>query len=130
MLLEEGLRGSLHYTHFRSPGRRFHGKRVPLKLALAITERRLVVFGGVATTALVNSDWTSPRWEALSVRLEDEDRLELLIDYDKLGEPKVSGQVAVRLRSPNARAIAAEIGERSGRGEIAGGGLEPPTSRL
>jgi hypothetical protein len=43
VLLEEGVPGSVRYTHFKAPGRSFHGKVTPERMAIGISRERFVV---------------------------------------------------------------------------------------
>lgn len=107
MFLAEGLRGSLRYRHFRAPGRRFHGKVVPVALALAITERRIVAYGGVAAGKLMDTAFGDSRLGAVTAHAPSGgDQVDFVIDYDALGEPGVSGEITIRVRTADAEAVA------------------------
>jgi hypothetical protein len=115
VLLEEGLRGSLNYKHFKAPGKRFNGKRVPMKLALAMTEKRIVCFGGVGAGKVIDSEWTAAGLDAVTVELESADKVAFHVDYDRMGQPKVSGLIIVRVQTPSAPLIAEHFNARRGR---------------
>jgi hypothetical protein len=117
VLVEEKLRGSIRYSHFKAPGKRFHGKIVPLRLALGISERRLVIYGGWASSELVDSPFDSPRFRAVDIELEDPERIVLRVDYSRMDEAEaagVSGEVTIRMRTANAASIAEQIRARTG----------------
>ncbi len=111
VLIEEGLGGSLRYTHFKAPGRRFHGKVTPERIGLGISEERFVLYCRSGRAELVDSPFSNPRLQAVEITAE-EDRLEILVDYDRLEVPKTSGQVRIRVRTPAAARIAAELRAR------------------
>jgi hypothetical protein len=50
LLLEEGLRGSVTYRHYRAPGRRANWSKSSLYTALAVTTARVVVASGRGKT--------------------------------------------------------------------------------
>ena len=109
--IEEHLHGSVRYEHFKAPGKRFHGKITPERIGLGISERRVVAYCRSGRGKLVDSPFTSPRFEMVTITA-DEDRLEFLVDYDKGDEPKFSGKVKIRIEHPDAAAIAREITSR------------------
>jgi hypothetical protein len=49
------------------------------------------------------------------VSLKGGDRVALLIDYDRAEVPKVSGQMTIRARTPNAARVVDELTSRLGR---------------
>ena len=112
ILIEEGLSGSVRYKRFRAPGKRFDGKIVPQTMCLAISERRLAVYGHSGRVKLVDTPFDDPRVGMLEVSLKDEGRLAILVDYDNGDVPKVSGQVTIVAKSPNAAAIVEELRAR------------------
>ena len=111
VVLEEGLSGSVRYRHFRAPGKRFHGKVVAMRMALAVTERRLVAYSSSGRNKLMDSPFDDPRLDALTVTAEG-DRLDFHVDYARMGEPKVSGEVTIRARTPAAARIAEHVSSR------------------
>ncbi len=113
---EERLRGRLTYMHFRAPGRRFHGKVTPLRLGLALTEKRFVIVTGLLRRELANSEFDSPHLAALEISLEGEDTVAIRIDYDRMGEPSVSGELTIRLTTPSAALVVDQLRERIGAG--------------
>jgi hypothetical protein len=117
ILVEEGLSGSVRYKKFRAPGKYFDGKVVPQTMCLAISEERLAVYGHSGRVKLIDSRFDNPRLGMLEVSLQDEGRLAILIDYDKADAPKVSGQLTIVAKSPNAAAIVEEL-----RARLPGGG--------
>jgi hypothetical protein len=114
VLLEEGCRCTLRYTHFKAPGRRFHGKVTLERGALAISERRIVVYCRSGRAKLVDSEFTAPNFRAAGISLDGDDKVLFDIDYDKLDVPNVSGRVALRVRTPDAARVVKEIEARVG----------------
>jgi hypothetical protein len=115
VLLEEGLHGSVRYRRFRAPGRRHHGKVTGERLALAISEKRFVVYCRSGTTRLIDSPLSDPRLSILEVSLERDDRISLRIDYDRAGVPEVTGEITIVLGTPNAATIVEQLRARLGR---------------
>ena len=105
VLVEEGLRGSVRYRRFRAPGRRHHGKVTAERIALAISEERLVVSCRSGTTALIDSSFTNPLLGAMDVTLQETGSVAIRIDYDRAGLPKISGAVTITVSTPNAPTI-------------------------
>ena len=94
--------------HFRAPGRRFHGKVTPVRVALAISKQRVVAYAGSGRAKLVDSPFTSPHFDMVEVRAVD-GRVELLVDYDRGMDRKISGRVLIRIHSPDAERIVREL---------------------
>ncbi len=117
VLIEEKLKGSIRYTHFKAPGKRFHGKIVPLRLAIGISERRLVIYGGWASSEIVDSPFDSPRFTAVDIELEGADAIVLRVDYSRMDAAEaagVSGELTIRIRTVNAATIVEQIRTRIG----------------
>ena len=115
VVAEEGLRGSIRYTHFKAPGKRFHGKVVPMRMAIAVSETRIVIYGGVGGPELVDSEFDSPRLAAVDFSVEDGDKLKILVDYDQMEEAeaaKVSGQIMITVTTTGASQILEQIQAR------------------
>jgi hypothetical protein len=117
VLVEEKLKGSIRYTHFKAPGKRFHGKIVPLRLGIGISERRLVIYGGWASSEIVDSPFDSPRFSAVDIALEGADAIVVRVDYGRMDAAEaagVSGEIAIRIRTVNAASIVEQIRTRIG----------------
>jgi hypothetical protein len=112
VLLEENLRGRIAYRRFRAPGRRFNGKVVWERMALGISEARFVLYCRSGRAELIDSPFSEPRWNAVDVSLVADDALSIHVDYDRMGEPKVSGEVTIRVRTPSAVRIVDELNAR------------------
>lgn len=103
LVLEEGLSGSVRYTHFKAPGKRFNGKVTPEMIGLGISEKRMLIFCRNGRGKLTNSEWTKPMLKACEAVLKDEETVDWRVDYDRIDEaPKVSGQITIRMSTPNA----------------------------
>ena len=112
VLVEENVSGSVRYSRFKAPGRYHNGKVVPQRFALVISEQRFVVYCRSGKTELVDSAFDEPNLRALEIAVEDTDRLILRIDYDKLAQPDVSGEIEIHLKTPKAAAIADQMNSR------------------
>lgn len=112
VVLEEDVSGSIRYSHFKAPGRRSHGKVVPVRMALAVTEKRLVAYSSSGRNKLMDSPWDAPNLRALTVTVEGDDTAAFHVDYGKLDEPKVSGEITIRAKTPNAAAVVGHVQAR------------------
>ena len=116
VLIEEGLTGSIRYANFRAPGKRFKGKITGECFGLGISERRLAVYCRSGRVKLIDQPFTEPRLSALDVSLEGEDKVALRIDFDRGVVPKVSGQMTISAKTPNAAKVVEELSSRLPRG--------------
>lgn len=117
VLVEEKLKGSIRYTRFKAPGKRFHGKVVPLRLAIGISERRLVIYGGWTSSEIVDSPFDSPRFRAIDIELEGANAIVLHVDYSRMDTAEaagVSGEITIKMRTTNAARIVEQIRTRMG----------------
>ena len=112
ILIEEGLSGSVRYKKFRAPGKYFDSKIVPQTMCLAISEQRFAVYGHSGRVKLVDTAFDNPRLGMVEISLQDDGRLAVLVDYDQGDVPKVSGQITIVVKSPNAAAIVEELRAR------------------
>jgi len=112
VLVEEGLAGSVRYTHFKAPGRRHHGKVSREKIVVGISEERLAVYCRSGLVELVDASFDNPRLALLAISLHDEGELAVLIDSDRAGVGDGSGQIAIRAKTPNAASIAEQLNAR------------------
>jgi hypothetical protein len=112
VLVDEGLSGSVRYTHFKAPGRRFHGKVTPERMGLGISRKRFVVYCKSGRAKLADSPFTSPNLRGVDVSLDGDDRVVIHIDYDELDVERVSGQIAIHVRTSNARRVVDELRAR------------------
>ena len=112
VLIEEGLIGSIRYSNFKAPGKRFKGKITGECFGLGISERRLAVYCRSGRVKLIDQPFTEPRLSAIEVSLDGEDAVALLIDFDRAGVPRVSGKMTIRARTPNAATIVEELTAR------------------
>lgn len=114
VLIDEGLRGTIRYEGFKAPGKRFYGKVAGERLAIGLSEERFVVYCRSGSVELMDSAYASPRLAALDISVEDNDTLALRVDYDRIGEPGISGVITVRARTPQAGEIAKQLRSRIG----------------
>ena len=113
--LEEGLPGSVRYTNFKAPGRRHHGKITPQRIALGISEERLVVYCRSGRAKLIDTPFSDPRLSTLDVSIQDGDTVSIRIDFDRVDVPNVSGQIEIRATTSSAPTIVEQLKARLGR---------------
>ena len=116
VLIEEGLSGSVRYSQFRAPGRYHNGKIVPERMGIGISEQRLAVYCRSGKVKLLDTEFSNPRLSAVEVSRKDDDGIAIRVDYDQLDVPRVSGEVTIVLRTPNAASIVDELRGRLERG--------------
>ena len=116
VLIEEGLSGSVRYKRFKAPGRYHNGKITPERMGIAISEQRLVVYCRSGRVKLLDTEFSNPRLSAVTVELKDDDAIAIRVDYDQLDVPRVSGEVTIVGRSPNAAGIVDALKSRLERG--------------
>ena len=112
VLIEEGLPGSVRYRRFRAPGRYHHGKLTPERIAIGVSEDRLVVYCRSGRVNLIDTPFSSPRIAILDVSLRGEGKLAFRIDYDRGGVPKVSGEVTIVARTSRAAEVVEQVSAR------------------
>lgn len=116
VLIEEGLSGSIRYSNFKAPGKRFKGKITGECFGLGVSEKRLAVYCRSGRVKLIDQPFTEPRLSAIDVSLDGDDRVALLIDFDRGVVPKVSGQMTIRANTPSAPRVVEELTARLPRG--------------
>jgi hypothetical protein len=118
VLVEEGLHGSVRYSRFRAPGRRFHGKVTGERIGIGISERRAVAYCRSGSVKLIDTEFESPRWEIVEITLEDGESVQFRIDYDRSEEAeaaRVAGEIRIRARTARAVEIVDQLNARLGR---------------
>lgn len=113
VVLEQGIRCSIRYANFRSPGRRFKGKVTAEIIGLGISEQRLAIYCRSGRVKLADTRFDEPRKVGFAVRQED-GTVDLELDYDRGQDPKFGGQITIRLHTENAPLVAHEIASRFG----------------
>jgi hypothetical protein len=103
VLLEENLTGSITYRNYRAPGQRSSLKKEAISGAIAVTASRLVVWTG--RSKHIDVPLNHPLRAAIEVSYDPPDRVRFAYDAAAFG-PSRSGQVEVRLRTPQAAHIA------------------------
>ena len=112
VLIEEGLRGSVRYKRFRAPGKRFNGKVTGERIAIGVSEERVVVYCRSGNVKLIDTPFASPRLSMLDISLRDDEAVAFRIDYDRADVPKVSGEITIVARTPNAASIVDQLRAR------------------
>ena len=106
--LEEGVPATIRYTHFKAPGKRFHGKVTPVRVGIGISEERLAVYSTSGRAELIDSSFSSPRMGAVEVSLDGAEKVDIHIDYSLMpnaAEAMVSGEITIGLKSLRAPLI-------------------------
>ena len=111
VLVAEGLSGSLRYSHFKAPGKRFHGKITGVRAGVGLSRERVVAYSHSGRAKLVDTPYSSPRWAMVEV-VHEEDRVEFRVDYDKQDDPRFGGRLTIRVTTPEAQRIAGEVNAR------------------
>jgi hypothetical protein len=111
VFLEEGLRGSITYKHYRAPGRRYGSRIEALIVGLGVSDQRVVVFARSGRTRLVDVPYADPRSAALTVSADGE-KVAIAVDLDRFGTPDISGNITIRATTPNAAAIVESLRQR------------------
>ena len=102
-MLEEELPGSVTYRNYRTPGRYSKLRKHGVMGSIALTDRRLLVWANHVKH--VNVPHHDPLRAGIKVRVDQPDRI--CVSYDAgTGDPGMSGQVEVRLRTTRASTIA------------------------
>jgi hypothetical protein len=79
---------------------------------VGISRERLAVYCKSGRVKLVDTAFSNPRLDMLSVSLKDAGRLAIGVDYDRGDVPKVSGQITIVIGTANAAAIVEELRAR------------------
>ncbi|MEV0779469.1 hypothetical protein ACIBLA_20670 [Streptomyces sp. NPDC050433] len=103
VLLEEGLTGSVTYRRYRAPGEWASYEKKSVVGAVVVTPRRVVVWAG--RFKHVDVPLNHQLLASIEVKAETPDRVSFAYDAGRTN-PAKSGQVEVRLRTPQARRIA------------------------
>jgi hypothetical protein len=104
VFLAEGLTGSVTRSNFRAPGKRAAWERSAVSGAIAITSRRLVVWAGRYKHIDIPLD--HPMRAAIEIVADRPDRVVFAYDIGAT-HPDSSGQVLVRLHTPDAARVVA-----------------------
>lgn len=98
-VLEEGLYGSITYRHYRAPGKRTNWQKVGIAGAIAVSDRRFLVWGG--RSKQVDVPLADQHLRQLEIGLDGPDRLLVAYKAEDFSEER-SGRVEIRLRCPSA----------------------------
>jgi len=103
MLLEEELPGTVTYRNYRTPKRYSKLRKQTVMGAIVLTDRRLLVWAN--RVKHVDVPHHDPLRAGIKVTVDQPDRI--CVSYDAgAGNPDMSGQVEVRLRTARASTIA------------------------
>jgi hypothetical protein len=105
VLLDEGLSGSVTYINYRAPGRSSSWRKAPFTGAIAITGQRLVVAASRGGKP-INVPLADPLRDAVKVSADGPDKVLFSVDPSAF-DPRKSGTVEVRLRTPRAAEVVA-----------------------
>ncbi len=109
VLVDEGLRGSIAYRHFRAPGKRFRRRREWFTGSVVLTRARFLVFA--YGRRLVNVPLDDPRLAGIDVR--EQAPFTLLLGFDAgLFHPERSGRVEISFRTGHATELARRLTTR------------------
>lgn len=104
LVLDEGIRISVHYRSYRAPGKRFWQKKTQGRGAVVVTERRFIAFAYLHKILNVRLD--DPRLARMGLALEGPDVLTVTIDPSIFHEDQ-SGEVVYRFHTARAQEILA-----------------------
>jgi len=102
-VLTEDLAGSMIYRRYRAPGQRIYRRTIGIRGAIAVSQRRLLVWAAGAKR--VDVPFVHPLWHAVEVSVDHRDRLRISIDVGAFN-PDRSGRIAWRLQTREAPTIA------------------------
>jgi hypothetical protein len=94
-LLEEDVKVTITYRRYRSPTRYSSYRKTTIKGAIAITERRVAVWGGPGKQ--IDVPFADPKFQKLQIDARP-DGLHIAFDANDLDE-KSSGSVEMKIRS-------------------------------
>lgn len=100
LLLDEGIRGSVTYLNFRSPGRYANWKRQWYTSAIVLTEIRLLALRH--SNPIINVPLADERFHHMRFSLEAGDTLLVVFDA-ALFHSDWSGTIEYRFRTPQAQ---------------------------
>ena len=102
LLMDEGIKGSVTYLDFRSPGRYSNWRRQWYTASIVLTRTRLLAFR--YASEIINLPLADERLRRLQVSLEEGDTL--CISFDpSIFHDDWSGTIEYRFRTPQAQAF-------------------------
>ena len=113
LVLEEGLPASVTYRRFRAPGQYAGLRKNVVSGAIAVTDRRLVVWAGRVKHIDVPHD--HPLRDVIEIDADRPDRICFAYDAG-VTSPVRSGHVEVRLRTGRAAEVVGLLTQLAGRG--------------
>jgi hypothetical protein len=105
VLLEEGLPGTVTYINYRAPMQYSSWRKVAITGAVAITGQRFVVAASRGGNH-IDVPLTDQRRDAVKVSADGPDKVLFSVDPSAF-DPRKSGTVEVRLRTPRAPEVVA-----------------------
>jgi hypothetical protein len=105
-ILEEDVKVTITYRRHRSPKRYSSYRKATIKGAIAITERRVAVWGGPGRQ--IDVPFADPKFQKLQIAARP-DGLHIAFDAHDLDE-KSSGSVEMRVRSADPGRLAQALG--------------------
>jgi len=105
LLLEEGLPGTITYINYRAPRQYSSWRKVAFTGAIAITGRRFVVAASRGGRP-IDVPLAHERRDAVTVSADGPDKVKFSVDPSAF-DPRKSGTVEVRLRTPRAPQVVA-----------------------
>jgi hypothetical protein len=110
ILSDEGVKGSVTYRNFRSPGRISNWKRQWYPASIILTRTRLLAFA--YSNQIIDVPITDERFRRLQFSLETETTL--LVAFDaSLFHDDWSGTIEYRFKTPHAQAFLDKLREQS-----------------
>jgi hypothetical protein len=105
VLIEEGLPGTVTYIGYRAPGRYSTWRRVAFTGAIAVTGQRFAVFASRGGKH-IDVPLSAGLRDAVKVSADGGDKVLFSVDPSAF-DPRKSGTVEVRLRTPRAAEVVA-----------------------
>lgn len=109
ILSDEGIKGSVTYIDFRSPGKYSGWRRQWYTASIALTQSRLAAYR--STMPIIDVPLTDERFRQLNFSLEENGAL--LVAFDaSLFHNDWSGKIEYRFQTPQAQAFLDKIGQQ------------------
>ncbi len=126
LLLDEGIRGSIRFDHFRAPGKRYHKKVSWFPGSLMITGNRFAAFA--FSRSVIDIPLEGEYLRKLQYQLDDKQRLEVRFKAEDF-QPDSSGEIECRFNTPYAADFLARLRQAADyeRGELR---AKPPPRNL
>lgn len=106
VLSDEGIKGSVTYRNFRSPGRRSNWKRQWYTASIILTKTRLLAFA--YSNQIIDVPLTDERFRRLQFSLENENNLSIAFDAS-LFHNDWSGTIEYRFKTAQAASFLSKL---------------------